>query len=170
MRDSLSYLDNLLVEPDDARSEENCSSRFKYLSTRLEHFWQRWRKEYLANLREFHRCRSEKQERKVEMGDVVVVYDEEKKRGEWKMGLVEGLVTGKDREIRGAKVRVITKGKPVHLSRPVQKLYPLEIRSQGEGQRNTRARDKNTGSPTRNIPRRNAALNSRCKSQLMLDS
>ena len=159
-----------VVEPDDARSEENCSSRFKYLSTRLEHFWQRWRKEYLANLREFHRCRSEKQERKVKIGDVVVVYDEEKKRGEWKMGLVEGLVTGKDREIRGAKVRVITKGKPVHLSRPVQKLYPLEIRSQGEGQRNTRARDKNIGSPTRNIPRRNAALNSRCKSQLMLDS
>ena len=161
-----------VVEPDDARSEENCSSRFKYLSTRLEHFWQRWRKEYLVNLREFHRCRSERQERKVEIGDVVVVvvYDEEKKRGEWKTGVVEGLVTGKDREIRGAKVRVITKGKPVHLLRPVQKLYPLEIRSRGEGQRNTRARDKNTGSPTRNVPRRNAALNSRCKSQLMLDS
>lgn len=67
-------------------------------------------------------------ERIVQVGDVVVVYEEDKKRGEWKLGVVEGLVTGKKGIVRGAQVRVITKGKPVHLSRPVQKLYPLEIR------------------------------------------
>ena len=84
--------------------------------------------------------------------------------------MVKGLVSGKDGIVRGAEVRVITKGKPVHLSRPVQKLYPLEVRSEGEGHRETGARNKDTGNPTRNVPRRNAALNSRCKSQLMLDS
>ena len=166
----LKTLPDDIVEPDDAIGEDNCSSRFKYLSTRLQHFWNRWRKEYLANLREFHRCKSGKQERKVEIGDVVVVYEEEKKRGDWKMGVVKSLVTGKDGVVRGAEVRVITKGKPVHLSRPVQKLYPLEVRSEGEGHRETGARNRDTGNPTRNVPRRNAALNSRCKSQLMLDS
>ena len=165
-----------IVEPDDDMSQDVCSSRFKYLSTRLIHFWNRWRKEYLANLREFHRCKSGKQERTVEVGDVVLVYEEERKRGEWKMGVVESLVTGKDGVVRGANVRVITKGKPIHLSRPVQKLYPLEIRSEGEGQRKNTcnapgdARNQGSGNPARKVPRRNAALNSRCKSQLMLDS
>ena len=40
-----------------------------------------------------------------------------------------------NRIVRGAQVRAITKGKPVHLSRPVPKRYPLEIRSEGEGTR-----------------------------------
>ena len=53
------------------------------------------------------------------MGDVVVVYEEDRKRGEWKMGVVENLVTGRDGVVRGAKVSVITKEKPTHLSRPV---------------------------------------------------
>ena len=74
----------------------------------------------LANLREFHKCKSGKRERELEVGDVVVVYEEERKRGEWKMGVVERLVTGRDNVVRGATVRVVTKGKPIRLSRPVQ--------------------------------------------------
>ena len=83
-----------ITEPEDAMNDDSCSSRFKYLSTRLSHFWNRWRKEYLANLREFQKCRSGKKERLVEVGDVVVVYEEERKRGELRMGVVESLVTG----------------------------------------------------------------------------
>ena len=101
------------------------------------------RKEYLANLREFHKCKSGKREREVEVGDVVVVYEEERKRGEWKMGVVERLVTGRDNVVRGATVRVVTKGKPIRLSRPVQKLYPLEFRSEGEGVRALTERNRN---------------------------
>ena len=84
------------------------------------------------------------------------------------MGVVENLVRGSDNVVRGAKVRVVTKGKPTHLSRPVQKLYPLEIKSQGEGdaRRSVRAVENST----RTVPRRNAALDSRWKSRLMLDS
>ena len=36
------------------------------------------------------------------------------------MGVVESLVTGRDGIVRGANVRVVTKGKSVHLSRPVK--------------------------------------------------
>ena len=49
------------------------------------------------------------------------------------MGVVENLVSRSDNVVRGTKVRVVTKGKPTHLSRPVQKLYPSEIKSQGQG-------------------------------------
>ena len=69
----------------------------------------------------------------MEVEDIVVVYEEDKERGEWKIGVVESLVKGKDNIVRGGKVRVATKGKLTHLSRPVQKLYPLEIRSKREG-------------------------------------
>ena len=41
---------------------------------------------------------------------------------------MEELIVGKDKVVRGAKIRVITKGKPIRMSRPIQKLYPLEIR------------------------------------------
>ena len=53
------------------------------------------------------------------------------KRGCWEMARVESLVFGIGQEVRGARVKVITKGKPMLINRPVQKLYPLET-SQNE--------------------------------------
>ena len=111
-----------------------------------------------------------RKDRVIEVGDVVVVYEEERKRGERKMGVVDSLVTGRDGIIRGANVRAITKGKPVHLSKLVQKLYPLEFRSKGEGPPTNSVCKRDKETPTRNVPRRNAALDARWKSQLMLDS
>lgn len=83
---------------------------------------------------------------------------------------MEGLVTGRDSIIRGAKLIVITNWNPVHISRPVHKLYPLEVRSEGEGLRTTGVCNRGMGKPTRNFPCRNAVLDARWKSQLMLDS
>jgi len=79
-------------------------------------------------------------------------------------------VKGKDGVVRGARVRIVTKGKPIHLSRPVQKLYPLEIRSKGERLPRADSSVQADENPTRTVPRRNAALDSRWKSRLMLDS
>ena len=104
------------------------------------------------------------------MGEAVEVYEDDKTPGERKMGVVEGLVIGRDGMVRGATVRVVTKGKPVHLSRPVQKLYPLEFWSEGEGTWTPCVHNRNKEIPTRKIPPRNAALDSRCKSRIMLDS
>ena len=46
------------------------------------------------------------------------------------LDLVEDVIRGRDGMVRGAKVKVMTKGKPVLLNRPVQKLYPLEVRTE----------------------------------------
>ena len=126
---------------------------------RLRHFWNRWRKECLTNLHEFHKCRSGKKEKLVEVGDVVVVYEEKRKRGVWKMGVVGTLVTGRDGIVRGVTGRVIMKGKLVCLSRPVQKLYLLEFRSEGEGTQ-THKDIGNSKIPTIRVPPRNATLDS----------
>ena len=87
------------------------------------------------------------------------------------MAVVESLIRGKDNVVRGANVRVIAKGKPVRISRPVQKLYPIEVKSvtQGNDQIEQRVqRERNL--PLRRNPSRAAALDSKWKTNNMLDS
>ena len=77
--------------------------------------------------------------------------------------VVERLIKGKDEIIRGAEVRVITKGKRLRISRPIQKQYPLEIRAtleKNEGVKKTFVSKSDT--PRRN-PKRAAALDCRWK-------
>ena len=113
----------------ESSNRSNSIARFKYLSTILEHFWNRWKKEYLTNLREFHKVGvSEKGSALVKPGDVVIVFEQGKKRGEWKTGVVQELIKGKDEVARGARVCVMTNGRRQVLSRSVQHLYPVEIR------------------------------------------
>lgn len=104
------------------------------------------------------------------MWEVIVVYEDDKKRGEWKISVLEGLVIGADGIIRGDTVRVITKEKPIRLSRPVQRLYQPEFRSKGEGTRTICVRNRNTQIPSRKVSSRNVALDSKCKSRIVLDS
>ena len=100
------------------------------------HFWNRWRREYLADLREFHKGKRENSKRVVEKGDVVIVQEDNVKRGYWKMAVVEELVAGRDGVVRGAKVRLARDGKTVFLSRPVQKLFPTEVKhDEGKNER-----------------------------------
>ena len=87
-------------------------------------------------------------EREVEVGDVVVVYVEERKRGEWKMGVVERLVTGpRDDVVRGATVRVIWKGKPIRLSKPVQTFIRWSIGAKGRDRTQPEYRNCDKKSP-----------------------
>ena len=58
----------------------------------------------------------------------MVVHNDDKKRGFWNFGIVEELITGQDDEVRGAVIRVNNKNKSKLLRRPVQRLYPLEVK------------------------------------------
>ena len=59
----------------------------------------------------------------INVGDVVMIKDESKKRGKWKIGIISELFQGKDDQIRGARMK-IPRG---YLDRPIQLLYPLEL-------------------------------------------
>ena len=119
-----------VIPSEEEESVPSANKRFHYLSKVRDHFWNRWRREYLTDLREYHRGKCESQVRTVSIGDVVTVFEENVKRGLWKIGKVEEVIWGRDGVVRGAKVKVMTKGKPVLLNRPVQKLYPLEVRTE----------------------------------------
>jgi hypothetical protein len=86
--------------------------------------------EYLLELREFHRFRGRSHGicTPVKTGEVVVIYEEKLPRSLWRVGVIEDVIKGSDNQIRGARVRVISKTvRPTFIQRPIQHLYPLEI-------------------------------------------
>lgn len=103
--------------------------RVDHIRTLMNHFWKRWRGEYLLELRNSHRIKSKTLGIKpISIGDVVIVHDDSKKRGDWKLGRVERLIDGTDGAVRGAVVITTTKGgKTTKIKRPVQRLYPIEM-------------------------------------------
>ena len=74
------------------------SRREKYLNTVLSHFWKRWQKEYLTELRVHHNCNSSNRK---------------------PTRVVKSLITGRDGYHRGAVVRVRSGDRVVEMTRPV---------------------------------------------------
>jgi hypothetical protein len=87
----------------------------------IQHFWRRWKTEYLTLLREFHST-TRKNEQTIQKGDIVQIHDE-RPRTNWKLGLVKELVRGKDGLVRSVRIKTRTG----ETTRPIVKLYPLEI-------------------------------------------
>ena len=74
----LKTLPDQVNELDDAMNPTSLSARFTYLTTRLTYFWNRWWKEHLESLREFHKCNAKSREGG-HSGEAVVVYEDDKK-------------------------------------------------------------------------------------------
>ena len=111
-------------------TKEELHDRMKHLTVLLNHFWKRWRNEYLIELRHAHRHSpiAHNQSRRINKGDVVLIHDEELPRGQWRLGAIESLFKGIDGFIRAASVRTHSPGGQVTtLKRPIQRLYPLEV-------------------------------------------
>ena len=145
---------------DDEEPISKLQRRALYLSKLLEHFWKRWKDEYLVGLREFHRCSPNGvQDRKIKTGDVVLVH-EDSSRSNWRLGEVIEVIESSDGYERGALLRVTSKrGKHSRIRRPIQKLFPLEVNTG-----NTPAQEQvgvvqepNPRSETSRPPRRAAA-------------
>ena len=92
----------------------------------LRDFQTRWRHEYLTSLREHHRT-SGTNVQSVKNGDVVIVHDDTP-RMMWKLAVIEELIVGRDGLTRAAMIKTANGT----TSRPIAKLYPLELAS-GQG-------------------------------------
>ena len=143
----------------------------------LEHFWKRWREEYLLELRNAHRTKSSNNgSETIHERDVVIIHEDNKKRSLWKLGRVKKLIKGRDGATRGAVVQTCSsKGARSILKRPVQKLYPLEV-SGREGQgtpelgdaQTTVAEEDDAALETTTRPRRAAAQRAEEQRRLLI--
>ena len=97
--------------------------RAKYIKKCKDTMWKRWTNEYLRGLRERHNLKHRRSSGTVEKGEVVIIKGDEKDRNQWKLGIVEKVLTGKDGVVRAVRLRA---GRN-QLERPIQHLYPLEL-------------------------------------------
>ena len=94
----------------------------------MQHFWKRWRGEYLLQLRECHRQGVKCKPQRLKQGEIVQLHNEKCIRGLWKLAKIERLLKGADGQVRGAVIRVASsKSSSKTLRRPLSCLYPLEI-------------------------------------------
>ena len=65
--------------------QEQIAERAKGTERIVNHFWKRWSKEYLLNLREVQKIKEGKKGAKVRVGEVVLVEGDGVKRSKWQM-------------------------------------------------------------------------------------
>ncbi|GFT05009.1 DUF5641 domain-containing protein [Nephila pilipes] len=104
----------------DQIEKTNIVLRWSYIQKVRENLKQRFKREYLG----FLRSSVTKREDKINVGDIVLIGTDDKKRLHWLLGRVLELFPGKDGIIRLVKLRT-EKG---NVLRPIQRLYPLELK------------------------------------------
>ncbi|GFU03088.1 DUF5641 domain-containing protein [Nephila pilipes] len=104
----------------DQIEKTNIVLRWRYIQKVRENLKQRFKREYVG----FLRSSVTKREDKINVGDIVLIGTDDKKRLHWLLGRVLELFPGKDGIIRLVKLRT-EKG---NVLRPIQRLYPLELK------------------------------------------
>ena len=111
----------------------------------------------------------------MKIGEVVLVHDESRPQGFWKLARVENLITGTDNKTRGVVLRTTTDGgRTTCLQRPLQRVYPLEVTGKTEVRETDapQSSEVNNGdilSPTlEQRPRRAAAIQARDRAKALV--
>ena len=115
---------------DDGMAVDNTviTKRMKYLKSLSDHYWKRFKEEYLLELRSQHALGGDPS-RTPELGEVVVL-EGQMKRNCWRLGKIVQLIHGSDNRCRAAVVKTFDGSNSRLIRRPVEKLYPIELRSE----------------------------------------
>ena len=98
----------------------NISEKSRYLQKLKDNLRRRFRAEYLGQLRE-NLKKLEKRELKI--GDLVLIGSEDQKRIDWPLARIKNAFVGRDGCTRVCRVKT----QLGELTRPVQRIYPLEL-------------------------------------------
>ncbi|KAJ8978051.1 hypothetical protein NQ317_015232 [Molorchus minor] len=121
--------------PDIDNIDGNCLNRhIRYRIHLKEELTRRFRSEYLSQLiiRSKNHFKSE-----IKVGDVVLIGSDALKRLDWPLGVVTEVFPGKDSAIRVVRLKTSSG----YITRPIQRLYPLEINT---GEDYHEIKEKNT--------------------------
>ena len=101
-----------------------CSRRrWKHTQVLIDHFWRRWRREYLPTLTT--RSKWSRDTTEVKVGELVLVTDDNMPRGHWPVGRVARVHPGVDGRVRVVEVTTANGS----YKRPVARLCRLECDS-----------------------------------------
>ena len=153
--------------------EDELRIRVKHLRFILDHFENRFYKEYIIALREKHNYYSQKTQNTcpLEENDVVLIHEPNLPRSRWRKGRINELIKGHDGKVRGVILKVVQpKTKKIGLiKRPLQLIVPLEIKDGNKRTDNSKQCEKpdviceRTANPYKNNDKRTkrmAAVNS----------
>lgn len=101
--------------------KENRLSQYQLLQKLYEHFWNRWSREYISELQQ--RRQWKKSQGSLEIGQLVLVKDDNLPPAKWRLGRVLNLIAGKDGASRVASIKTADG----IISRAVVRLCPLPI-------------------------------------------
>ncbi|XP_064469845.1 uncharacterized protein LOC135384579 [Ornithodoros turicata] len=97
--------------------------RWRHLQRLADHFWRRWKREYLLELRSAHTASCEGSPVGIQREDIALLHEERVPRHLWKVVRVTELYKGRDGKVRSCAVKLPSG----HVTRrPVQLLFPLE--------------------------------------------
>ena len=113
-----------LLSPDETTEIEHVK-RLQHLENILNHFWNRWSREYLTALRDYQKYVPRKNTNNIpNVNDIVIIKEDKLPRQQWRLGRIMELIESRDGNIRAAKVLVGKTGNTIE--RVVNRLYPLE--------------------------------------------
>lgn len=84
----------------------NRLDRWTHLQKMVQHFWDRWQDEYIGTL--INRSKWTTTTRNMEVGDLVIVKDDNLPPLKWKMGRVQEVLPGRDELIRSVIIKTAT--------------------------------------------------------------
>eukprot|EP00922_Rhytidocystis_sp_ex-Travisia-forbesii_P050360 GHVS01074872.1.p1 GENE.GHVS01074872.1~~GHVS01074872.1.p1 ORF type:complete len:212 (+),score=14.67 GHVS01074872.1:225-860(+) len=104
----------------------------------VQEVWKSWYREYILALRDYRTQRPRQAGEIMEpsVGDVVLMDDDPpvaRKRDQWKLGVIKGLIRGRDGQVRVVTVRC----RGIDVERPIIKLYPIEMSRREEKEEST---------------------------------
>ncbi|GFT43582.1 integrase catalytic domain-containing protein [Nephila pilipes] len=104
-------------------NRESLIKRKQYQTTLLKHFWNKWKTQYLLDLKTVHHFKSLNIHKDVKVDDVVLVEGSSKSKLLWDLGTIQEFFQGRDGHVRAC----VVKTKNGLFRKPVQLIYPFEL-------------------------------------------
>ena len=106
-------------DPAALNMSENPRKRYEHIQKVVSDWWKIWLQNFTPNLQP--RSKWFKDRSDLAAGDIVLLIDQDTKRSEWSMGLVENVYRGDDNRVRSVRVKTSLG----HYDRPITKLCLL---------------------------------------------
>ncbi|GJQ70755.1 hypothetical protein Trydic_g687 [Trypoxylus dichotomus] len=110
-----------LPQPNLLEVKENTLSRYQRLQQMSQHFWTRWSREYISELQQKTKWKSNLGS--INVGDLVVIKDDHLPPSRWKLGRITEIQPGKDNVVRVVTIRTSSG----QMKRSVTRVCPLPV-------------------------------------------